>query len=136
MDLNTEKQRPQKVEVVNNPDSPTEVKVLNLPLSGSGNVLANIVGGNVGINTMRPSSSTLYNIYLDNILLLQSDGTLVPLPLNSFFMSVNQTQINNILASYKTAYSVLVSGITAATLHYSKQSSNGNATSEVYDLKD
>ena len=95
-----------------------------------------VIGGAISLSSIRPSSSTLFNVFLDNILLLQSDGTFVPIPLNSFFLSLSQTYINNLLDSYKTAYSTLVSGVTAATLHYSKQSSNGSVTSEVYNLKD
>lgn len=92
-------------------------------------------GSGLQIYTERPTTGN-YIVQLDNILLLQGDGTFVPIPLNSKLTNMTTTAINNMLVSYKIAYATLVSGVTAATLHYSKMASNGATTSEVYSLKD
>lgn len=126
---------PTKVQLVNGEGELVEVEVKNLPFNSSGNgIVVQVVSG-VLINQLRPSASR-YNVFLDNILLLQGDGTFIPIPLCTMLTSVSQVDLDNTLASYKTAYATLVSGVTAATLHYSKMSSNGVTTSEVYNLKD
>lgn len=136
MDLSTEKQRPQLVEIVNNSANPNYTEVTNLPIietSGQPYVLVRL-GGGVTVQALRPQSS-YYNVSLDNILLLQSDGTFVPIPLNTTLTNITTTNLNNALESYKTAYATLVAPVAAATLHYSKMSSSGVVTSEVYNLK-
>lgn len=133
MDLSTEKQRPQLVEVVNNSSNPTQVEVTKLRFSAGGSL--STTGVVTNLNSFRPSGVSSFNVFLDNILLLQSDGTFVPIPLCTFLSNITNTQLNNALASYKTAYATLVSGVTAATLHYSKMTNTGTITSEVYDLK-
>lgn len=135
--INQEKKYPTLVEVVNNPNNPTKTEVTNIPIvetSGQPYVLVRL-GGGVTLQAMRPQSS-YFNVCLDNILLLKGDGTFSPIPLNSTFTNMTNTNINNLLASYKAAYSVLVASVAAATLHYSKMNSTGVVTSEVYDLKD
>lgn len=138
MDIQSnETKHPSLVEVVNKDNAPIKADILNLPLtqiSGENFVLVR-VGGSVQVQSFRPLYGN-FNVYLDNILLLQGDGTFVPIPLNTFFSNITQIQLNNALDSYKTAYATLVSGVTAATLHYSKITNTGLATSEVYDLKD
>lgn len=134
MDLSTEKQRPQLVEVVNNSDNPTQVEIKNFPYTPDGQSLrVQIINS---LLNLRPSSVSTFTIQLDNILLLQSGGGFFAIPLNSIFTGISQSVLNSLLASYKTAYATLVSGVTAATLHYSKYLNSGVITSEVYNLKD
>lgn len=135
MDLNSEKQRPQKVEVVNNSSNPTKTQVINLPLQENGSSVYVNVRNSLTLQVIRPQFSC-FHVQLDNILLLQSDGGFFAVPLNTTLTNMSSSNLENTLASYKAAYALLVSGITSATLHYSKMASNGVTTSEVYNLKD
>lgn len=135
MDLSTEKQRPQLVEVVNNSSSPTATEVVNLPMSDNGSSVYVNVRNSPTLQAIRPQSS-YFHVQLDNILLLQSDGGFFAVPLNSVLTNMTNSNLNNALASYKIAYSVLTAGVASATLHYSKMTSSGVVTSEVYNLKD
>ena len=124
-----------KVQIVNGDGTEVvKVELDNLPLSPDGqSIRVNVLNSMLNL---RPSSGSTFTVQLDSILLLQSDGGFFAIPLNSIFTGVSQSVVDNMLASYKRAYATLVSGVTAATLHYSKYTSGSVITSEVYDLKD
>lgn len=138
MDINFENPTfPRKVEIVNNSEEPLEAHIKDLPLTQTGSaVYVSLTGGSLtSLQSVRPNSGN-FNVFFDNILLLQSDGGFFALPLTTWVLNSTQSNLNSALASYKSAYSTLVSGVTSATLHYSKLSNGGVLTSEVYNLKD
>lgn len=133
--INQEKKYPTLVELVNDPQNPNKVEITNLPFAASNALNVQVATGSINVYQIRPNSGR-FNVTLDNVLLLQSDGTFVPIPLATILTNVTQANIDSTLASYKTAYAILTAGVASATLHYSKLQSNGTTTSEVYSLKD
>lgn len=134
MDLSTEKQRPQKVEVVNNSSEPIEVNVSDLPLSSDGSSLRVSLLSSSLLGFVA-SSSNSYVVTFDNILILNSDGGFAALPMNTTLYNVNQSQLDTALANIKSAYATLVANATSATLHYCRFNSNKLLQSFSYDLK-
>lgn len=135
MDINFEEKKfPRLVEIVNKDNESIKAEITNFPVSSDGQTIR--VNVSNSLLNLRPSSGSTFTIQLDNILLLQSGGGFFAVPLNSIFTGISQSVLNSLLASYKSAYSLLVSGVTAATLHYSKYTNGGVVTAEVYNLKD